>query len=98
MDTIRFNPDNAWSQSDFWLGRGKYAPQNRTWFLKYIGSMLSGGWHLCKFVRIYFIVIPISILAMQYYGINIYWIPLFNFIPYVFGGMVFELSYYLKGL
>ena len=93
MDTIRFKPDKAWLQSDFWLGKGKYDSKNRNWFLKYIGSMLSDGWHLCKFIRVYFILIPATFLFLILLGWNTSYFLLWNFITYTFGGMIFEISY-----
>jgi len=97
MDTIQFRPDKAFSKSDFWLNKGKFIPQNRTWFLKNIGSMFSDGWHLMKFIRVFSVCIPFTFLLMEYYKIDLtwYWVVLVNFAPYTLIGSIFEIGYAL---
>ena len=49
MDTIKFNMNGFIWRTEWWLEQGEWAPRLRSWLLKHIVTMVSGGWHFMKF-------------------------------------------------
>ena len=84
QDRINFNPSDFIFQSDWWLGKGKYAWDKRNWLQKYILSFTFNGWHFCDAVRTFSLILIISIL------IGVWW---YSFIGYCIYGLLFEFFY-----
>ena len=85
MDTIKFRPEKAWSQSEFWL-RNLWEVK---WFRKTFGFFTLDGWHLCKGAMIYSFLFPAAFLITG----NIFWAVLLDIPLMMFQGAIFELSY-----
>lgn len=85
MDTIRYTPEEAWFQSNFWL--------RNLWktgiFRKTFGFMTLDGWHFCKGIMIYSMLYPAAFLLTG----NIIWALLIDIPLMMFLGIWFELSY-----
>ena len=67
MDTIKFEPQNAWLKTNWYL-RNNW--QTKNWLLKVPLSFLNDGWHFIKGLRIATIDIITAILVQQYLHIN----------------------------
>jgi len=67
MDTIKFRPNSAWSQSKWYLQDDW---ENKPLWLKTICSFVLDGWHFIKALRIITIDIITAILVQQYLHIN----------------------------
>lgn len=50
-DTIRFKPQQAWYQNDWWLGKRPLSQRN--WWFKYPLSFAWDGWHLMEFQSLF---------------------------------------------
>lgn len=86
-DTIRFKPEKAWYQTEFWLSEKD--TKNRSWWLKYPLSFLWDGWHLLESIKI---VCMLSIAAIGL-GLVYYYAILFVISFYLIHGLIFEAFY-----
>ncbi len=59
MDMIKFNMDGFVWKTEWWLEQGEWAPKLRSWLLKHVVTMISGGWHLMKFLMTLLIIIGV---------------------------------------
>ena len=87
-DKIKYRPNEFWFQTDWWLAKGKFAHDKRTWLTKNIFSFVSDGWHFVDAVRVMSLCIIVTI-ALQ---IDVYWCIGF----YIIHGLVFETLYKIK--
>ncbi len=85
MDIIRDHPQKAWFNSGWWVQDNW---QNQPFWRKTMFSFLMDGWHFCKLIMIYFMLLPFS------YCVGVHISPwLFNILPYAFFGGIFEIIY-----
>lgn len=101
-DSIQFHASKFPFQSDWWLGKGEYAWNNRSLLEKYIFSFVSDGWHLFDAVRIVSLLLIVALLLTEYLferdgnDNNKGWmITLFALFGYIIHGSVFEIFYNL---
>lgn len=64
-DSISFHPGAFPFQSDWWLARGEYAWNNRTWLEESIFSFISDGWHCFDAVRIVALLSLVALLLVE---------------------------------
>lgn len=81
-DLIKFK---AYPKGDWWLAKGKYSYDKRTWLLKVPFSFLSDGWHLFETIK----VLSLCIAIVLFYGWA-WWVVIFL---YVVHGIIFEIIY-----
>ena len=87
MDLIKFNPTDFVFQSDWWLAKGKYSWDKRSWLSKQLG-VYSDGWHHLKgWLLIGIILLPFSLVHTPY------WFMVLWLIGAWFGGH--NLGYYV---
>lgn len=89
MDTIKFNRNNFVFQTEWWLENGSWAPALRSWLLKHVATMVSGGWHLLKFLMTCLMITAIFLYESL---IVWYWDFLFLYAGFSTG---FILGYYI---
>ena len=101
-DAIRFHPSQFPFQSDWWLAKGDYAWNNRTWLEMYLFSFVSDGWHFMDAVRIVSILLIIALLLVEIKKLKKeidYWewfaVALFLIFGYIIHGSVFEITFKL---
>lgn len=99
-DALKFHPASFPFQGNWWLGKGEYAWNNRTFWEKYIFSFISDGWHLFDAIRITAMLLIISMLLVEIKvlkkDIDRYeWlaVTLFLLFAYIIHGSVFEIFY-----
>ncbi len=78
-----------WSRSPFWVLRVQW--ENK--LQKTVLSAFGDGWHLTKALRVYFALIPATIIVLMFFGVNWYWALAYNIIAFGFQGFFFEISY-----
>jgi len=78
-----------WFKIPFWLLRVKW----KNLFQKTIMAFIGDGWHLTKALRIYFMLIPVTIIILLYFNIQWHYAFIFNLITFGFHGLWFELFY-----
>jgi len=93
MDTIKFRPQQAWSQSDWWL-RNKWDKYN--WWLKVPFSFLSDGWHFCKGVQEYCYALLFGLVVTLTFSFPFWYAFLIAVIVYAVRGIIWEFFYKLK--
>lgn len=71
-DAIRFHPSQFPFQTDWWLAKGEYAWNNRTWLQEYIFSFTSDGWHLMDAIRIASMILLVALLLLEIWKKKIY--------------------------
>ena len=64
-DTIDFHNGGKFLKSDWWLAKGEFAWNNRTWLEANIFSFISDGWHLFDAIRIASLLLIISLLVIE---------------------------------
>lgn len=74
-----------WRETDYWCLYQK--PKH--WLL----ATFADGWHLVKGARIYFYLIPVALIACDYFEISNWYALLINVPLFVFNGAFFELFY-----
>ena len=75
-------------KGDWWLAKGKYSWDKRTWLTKNIFSFVSDGWHFADAVRVMSLGL-IAVIALElpiYYAIGLY----------IIHGLIFEIIYRIK--
>jgi hypothetical protein len=89
MDMIKFNWNRFIFKTQWWLEQGEWSPGLRSWLLKHLITMFSGGWHFLKFLMV------ISVIGtVLTYG------PIFNrvidlVILYIIFSLGFIFGYYV---
>ncbi len=69
MDTIKFNMNGFIWRTEWWLEQGEWAPRLRSWLLRHVVTMISGGWHFFKFTMTALIIAGV----LTYSPILIWW-------------------------
>ena len=90
-DTIKFKPEMAWYQTDFWLGKKDLS--KRSWLFKYPLSFAWDGWHLMDSTRNTCLVGVLLVPYLVIFNIAWYWILLLIILWYMIYGSIFELFY-----
>lgn len=90
-DTIRFKPEDAWYQTEFWLSNKD--AKKRSKLFKYWLSFLWDGWHLMDSTRNTCLTIILLMPYIVIFSIAWYWILLFIVLWYMIYGGIFELFY-----
>ncbi len=95
MDTIKFEPQNAWFQNKWYLKADMKITKSKiiNWVMKVPLSFLCNGWHFLKGLRIITIDIITAILIQQDIHINFILIVLGL---YVVHGIVWQTFYGYK--
>ena len=86
-DTIRFNPQKAWYQSEYWLSKKDVS--KRSWLFKYPLSFMWDGWHLLESIKIICLYIIVGI-ALQ---LSVEYVALVVLTGYLINGLIFEYFY-----
>ena len=103
-DAIRFK---GIPKGDWWLGKGEYAWNNRTWLNKYLLSMFSDGWHSFDFIRIISMLLLVALLLTEIQKKKIWqnyeenrvdnnaWLMItgLTVLGYIYHGIIFEIVY-----
>jgi len=84
QDEINFNPSGFLFQNDWWLGKGIYSWDKRSWLQKYILSFTFNGWHFLDALRLFSLLLIIGIL------LGTWW---YSIIGYILYGLIFEFFY-----
>lgn len=106
-DAIRFHASSFPFQGDWWLGKGEYAWNNRTWLETYLFSFVSDGWHFMDAVRVVSMILLASLLLVEIWKKKIYneyeenridnnaWLMVTGLVVggYLYHGLVFELIF-----
>ena len=69
-DALRFRPASFPFQSDWWLAKGDYAWDSRTFLEQYFFSFVSEGWHCFDAIRITSMILLVSLLITDRYKIK----------------------------
>lgn len=64
-DSIQSRADHFPFQSDWWLAKGEYAWNNRSFWEMYFFSFISDGWHLFDAIRIVAFLTIVAVLMVQ---------------------------------
>ena len=92
MDTIQFAPKTFIFQTNWFLVKGRFAWSERTWYTKYIFTMVSDGWHCFKFLNILSYIM--AIIVFKNFNVNSYLTYIAAFlIYYTLIGTAFEIGY-----
>ena len=108
-DSIKFHPKTFPFKSDWWMGRGEYTWNKRTWLETNVLSFLSDGWHLFDTVRIASMLLLVALLLTEIQKKRIWqsyeenrvdnnaWLMItgLTVLGYVYHGIVFEIVYHL---
>ena len=89
MDMIKFNMNNFVWKTEWWLEQGEWAPKFRSWLQKHVVTMISGGWHLMKFLMTALIITGVIL----YRPLFPWWLDAITL--YVFFSIGFIVGYYL---
>lgn len=89
MDKLAFKPNTLLWRHDWWLGRGKYSNDKRTWLLKHPLSFMSDGWHFCKAIM----RLSESLLGALFLTNDFIWIAVDTILIYLCIGIIFEVFY-----
>ncbi len=81
-DLIRFK---GYPKGDWWLAKGKFSYDKRTWLTKHIFSFAVDGWHFFDMLRVMTLCIALTLCT----NISIFWALLF----YTLHGIIFEIIY-----
>lgn len=106
-DAIRFHPGSFAFQGDWWLAKGDYAWNNRTWVEMYLFSFVSDGWHFMDAVRIASMILLVALLLLEIWKKKIYneyeenridnngWILVLLLVVggYIYHGIIFEIAF-----
>ena len=87
-DKINFLPALFPLSGNWWLAKGAYSWDKRTFLIKYPFSFLADGWHFFDAVR----VMSLSVVATIGLGLPFY----FAILVYAGHGLIFELVYKIK--
>jgi hypothetical protein len=90
-DAIRFKGSNFIFANDWWLERGQYSWDSRTFWEKYVFSFVSGGWHCMDMIRIVSMLLAVIVCPIELHN----WLMIIGFVVlgYIWHGLVFELTY-----
>jgi len=107
-DKLKFQPDSFIFKTDWWLERGDYAWNNRTFLEKYVFSFISGGWHCFDSLRITSLLLLIALLLTNdkekidpllrvgdEASNRWFAVLLLVFLGYIIHGSIFELTYWI---
>lgn len=64
-DSIQFHTSKFPFQSDWWLAKGEYAWNNRSFLEMYFFSFISDGWHLFDAIRIVAFLAIVAVLLVK---------------------------------
>jgi len=94
MDVLIYDNNSFIFKSDWWLSKGKYSWDKRTWLKKYFLSFISNGWHFLKFIYIILMLLSISIMCFSgYLHIISFGFIIKIIILYIIEGSAFEIGY-----
>lgn len=65
-DSIQFHTSKFPFQSDWWLAKGEYAWNNRSFWEMYFFSFISDGWHLFDAIRIVAFLVIVALLLVEW--------------------------------
>lgn len=106
-DAIRFHPSQFPFQTDWWLAKGEFAWNNRTWLETYFFSFISDGWHCFDSVRIASMILLVALLLTEIWKKKIYneyeenridnnaWLLVTMLVVggYIYHGIIFEIAF-----
>ncbi|MBK8609086.1 MAG: hypothetical protein IPL84_03865 [Chitinophagaceae bacterium] len=99
-DALKFHPASFPFQSDWWLAKGEFAWNNRTWLEANIFSFISDGWHLFDAIRIVSLLLIVALLLTENKRLkneidNNLWlaVTLFLIFGYIIHGSIFEIVF-----
>lgn len=95
MDVIKFQPSNAWFDSNWWLALDGYAWDHRSWWTKNVFSFCSDGWHFLKMVQLLSFTFAINYLISINRNSGWYCKIIGAVISYTIIGIFFEVGYNL---
>lgn len=106
-DAIRFHPGTFIFQSDWWLAKGEFAWNSRTWLEANIFSFISDGWHCFDALRVLSMILLASFLLAEIWKKKIYseyeenridnniWLVITGLAVagYLYHGIIFEIAF-----
>jgi len=107
-DSLMFHSNTFPFKSDWWLAKGEYAWNKRTWLETNVLSFLSDGWHMFDAIRVASMLLLVALLYAEtrklkeydhnkYYADNNIWLMVagLTVLGYVYHGIVFTFIFWI---